>query len=121
MARERARLRPLDAPAGAEPAAEATKPDSKSVAPQVHALVLDRSRDLAVDVGCLTLAGLEMLVGPAGTVPVGVVVLLVRAATRVPAGWLRLAVAGFMKAAKARAGAVPPCRPALSAALPGIT
>ena len=67
-----------------------------SLASVVPARVLDRSRDLAVDVGCLTLAGLEMLVGPAGTVPVGVVVLLVRAATRVPAGWLRLAVAGLV-------------------------
>ena len=64
-----------------------------SIAP---ARMLDRSRDLAVDVGCLALAGLEMLVGPAGTVPVGVVVLLVRAATRVPAGWPRLAVAGLV-------------------------
>ena len=38
--------------------------------------VLDRSRNLVIDVGSLAVAGLELLVGPTGTVPVGVVVLL---------------------------------------------
>jgi hypothetical protein len=64
-----------------------------SLASVVPVRILDRSRDLAVDGACLALAGLEMLVGPSGTVPVGVVVLLVRAATRVPSGWPRAAVA----------------------------
>ena len=39
------------------------------------------------------LAGLEVLVSPVGTVPVGVIVLMVRSATRVPAGWPRVMVA----------------------------
>ena len=55
--------------------------------------MLDRSRGLVIDVVCLLLAGLEMLVGSEGTVPVGVVVVLVRAATRVPTGWPQTLVA----------------------------
>jgi hypothetical protein len=55
--------------------------------------VIARSRDLVIWVGCLVLAGLEILVDPAATVPVGAVVLLVWAATRVPSRWPRAAVA----------------------------
>ena len=62
----------------------------------VPAGVFDRWRGLVVDAGCLVLAGLEMLVGPEGTVPIGLVVVLVRAATRVPVGWPRTMVAAVV-------------------------
>ena len=58
--------------------------------------VFDRWRGVVVDAGLLVLAGLEMLVGPAGAVPVGLVALLVRAVTRVPAGWPRAMVAAVV-------------------------
>ena len=64
-----------------------------ATATSVPRRVLDRSRDLVVDVGCLLLAGFEVLVGPPGTVPVGIVLLLLRGAMRVPAGWPRTVVA----------------------------
>lgn len=64
-----------------------------SVAAAIPQRVLDRSRAVAIDAAYLILAGFEVLASPEGTVPVGLVALIVRAFMRVPRGWPRAVAA----------------------------